>query len=208
VNQGLFIPDPGKARPDYSGTLAGGISIHFDAKTMNDTVGWRLPKKNLHQYEDLLEQARMGAIAFFLVECRSAAAVYLLRVHPEIPVVNGRPEIMFAGIPVADWRLEKHADHRCKHQAITTPVFCVPAVDGTYDWLTAVERFWLNRPMPPRPVGRPSNNGARDEKIRKLAALGHSTKSLRREFHLGKERINQIKRGESSYLPRAGKDTR
>ena len=204
IRQGQFIPDPALARPDYSGTLAGGISVHFDAKTMADTCGWRLPKESLHQYEELLEQARMGAVAFFLVECRLSETVYLLRVHPEVPIgEDGRPGLIFADVPVADWRLEKHADHRCKHRAITNPAFCVPAVDGTYDWLTAVERFWLSRStIAPQPVGRPSKNNKRDEQIRKLAKT-HTSKSLQKDFHLGKERINQIIRGGSSYLPRA-----
>lgn len=204
VSQGLFVPDPGKARPDFSGTLAGGISVHFDAKTMADTCGWRLPKESLHQYDELLEQAKMGAVTFFLIECRASEIICLLRVDPTIPVVDGRPEIMFADVPVADWRMEKHADRRCKHKAITNPVFCVPAVDGTYDWLTAVERFWLNKKMPARPRGRPSQNGARDAQIRKLSAT-HTTKTLMRDFHLSRYRINQIIRGGSSYIPRAGK---
>jgi hypothetical protein len=197
IGYGRFVPDPNLARPDFSGTLREGRAVHFDAKTMQDAVGWRLPKESQHQYDRLLEQAKMGAVAFFLIECRSAETVYLLRVHPEVPVgEDGRPGILFADVPVADWRLAKHVDHRCKHKAVTAPTFCIPRnADGLYDWLDPVETFWLGLlPVEAKPAGRPRRNAMRDAAIFKLAKT-HSRKEVRQQFHISQARISQIIRG-------------
>jgi recombination protein U len=58
---------------DYSGTLAGGLSVCFDAKSTADErrVYWRSVKD--HQLEYLTAHAELGAIAFVLVECRNPA---------------------------------------------------------------------------------------------------------------------------------------
>jgi len=127
-----------QSRPDFSGTLKGGVSIHFDSKSMSDVCGWRLSKKQMHQYQDLLNQSAMGAIAFFLVENRIQKAVYFLRVHPSIPCADGQPEIKFSlSIPVFDGRRKLDAN---------IPLFCMQAdAGGVYDWLTAVESVWLGR---------------------------------------------------------------
>jgi hypothetical protein len=116
-------------------------------------------------------------------------------VHPSIPVEDNRPKIMFADAPVANGQLEAKFDRRHKHQISAIPLICVErTVDGTYDWLTAVEHFWLSwSTLPPRPVGRPAMNTERDEQICKLGKT-HSNKELARDFHLAASGIAKIKR--------------
>jgi len=150
VAKGVFIPDPGGSRPDYSGTIAPGFSVHFDVKTMEraDARGWRLTRDRIHQYVDLLDQARMGALAFFLVECRPMQAVFLLRVHPNIPVEDGRPEMTFEQVPTTCYA-ESHS-------------FCLSVGDdGKYDWLSAIDGVWIRRadPEPVTPVERTGTRG-------------------------------------------------
>lgn len=147
VAQGVFVAYPGGSRPDFSGTIAPGLSVHFDAKTMSrgDVRGWRLTRDRIHQYEDLLDQARMGALAFFLVECRPMRAIFLLRVHPDIPVVDNRPECIFEEVPTLDCIRQSHAG-RPGYMTTETAAFCVAQdQDGLYDWLSAVERVWIDR---------------------------------------------------------------
>lgn len=139
VGPGKFIVEP--SRPDYSGTLAGGVSVHFDAKTMGDVRGWRLSRDRLHQYDDLLMQSEMGALAFFLVECRPIKCAFILRVHPSIAVVNSRPEAWFTEIPMLD---DVAVGERWRS---ATAVGIEADCDGLYNWLEAVE-IWTRRRIP------------------------------------------------------------
>jgi hypothetical protein len=118
---------------------------------------------------------------------------------------DGRPGILFADVPIADWRLERHIDNRFKHRVGTTPVLCVPAtVGGTYPWLEALESFWLGKaPIEKKPVGRPASTSVRNERIRQLSKT-HSCKELQETFRLSQARIAQIVRGEHTYTPRKG----
>lgn len=172
-----------QARPDFSGTLAGGRAVHFDAKTIANSPGWRLPKERDHQYTMLLDQARLGAIAFFIVEDRAAGAAYLLRVHPDIALdETGRPGLRFGNVPVADWRLkEQFRRSNGTRSPREIPALCIPrAPGGTYDWLTAVETFWIGQSsLPPKPTGRPRSEEIRARNVRILQlAKQRSTKQV------------------------------
>jgi penicillin-binding protein-related factor A (putative recombinase) len=206
VAKGVFVPDPGKARPDYSGTLAGGISVHFDAKTLGDMVGWRLSADRLHQYEMLLDQAKMGAIAFFLVECRPMQAVFLLRVHPSIPVVDDRPEIFF------DSRTPAVNGPDCRPGI---PAFCLEVgAGGSYDWLSAVEWIWVPtvhhlETMPT--VYRTERNQrrsvtlARNQQIIQRWRDGETVETIARDLDLAKDYLRQILNGAGIKFKRGRK---
>jgi len=196
VGGGKIITE--KSRPDFSGTLVGGVSIHFDSKSMSGVCGWRLSKRQIHQYRDLLDQAGLGAICFFLIEERASAVVYLLRVHPEIPVVDGRPELMFEKAPAADWRLKQAFDTRCYYHPSQIPAFYVEQnADGLYDWLTAVENLWMRRStLPPRPTGRPPSEKIAKRNVKLLKMLEtHTVAQVARNTGMNYQTVRSVARG-------------
>jgi hypothetical protein len=76
---GARFTGPGKAHPlpiacDFIGSVVGaGIGVFFDAKSSDDEYGFNLANDKLlkdHQAKYLHRQARAGAIAGILVECR------------------------------------------------------------------------------------------------------------------------------------------
>lgn len=105
----------GASLPDYSGVLAGGQAIAFDAKTTADPDGWSWRRGGLHQRDTLSRLAAVGCIAFVLIECRPRRKVYLVRVPPGQRGPDPFPRVRFdelEGIPADEL--------------------------GHYDWLRAV----------------------------------------------------------------------
>lgn len=74
-----------RSMPDFLGcTTSPHRMLVFDSKSTDSERSWRLHSGQLHQAEQLEAWARVGAIAFFLVESRPLACVFLLRVLPVV----------------------------------------------------------------------------------------------------------------------------
>lgn len=68
-----------KAGPlDFMGTLAGGLSIFFDAKTREDPASFAYDSRDQHQIETLVAAKRMGAVAFLLIADSSRDIAYVV----------------------------------------------------------------------------------------------------------------------------------
>ena len=66
--------------PDFSGILLTGRSVTFDAKSTANKTKWKLPKKNMHQFQHMQRISEYGALTFFLVESRVLRVCYIIRV--------------------------------------------------------------------------------------------------------------------------------
>lgn len=130
-----FVMDPHKSLPDYSGVLQGGRMIFFDAKSTTNERSWTLPRDGYHQSQHLLLLSSLGAICFFLVECRPLERAFLYRIQPGgVDPFQFVPRFYFAeafdvGSGDGDF-----------------PILRIePSKDGLWDWLSAIERHWLSR---------------------------------------------------------------
>lgn len=63
---------------DYDGTLLGGKSIVFEAKTVKESDRFELKNMESHQVEYLAKCHRLGGVSFLLLELRGAHTVYLI----------------------------------------------------------------------------------------------------------------------------------
>lgn len=105
VSGGKFVPDPQKSRPDFMGILSPhGRAIAFDAKSVSgEKKQWKLKKERIHQFHDLREISRFGAITFFMIEDRARQILYLRRIRFDDPTW-GIPFIIFE-LPYAEAEL-------------------------------------------------------------------------------------------------------
>ena len=110
--------------PDYIGTLAGGQTIAYDAKSTGDKYSWNLTKKRIHQQEDLGRLAIMGALCFFMIEARLKGVVYLLRIDGYDPKKAG-----------VKWSSFQENENDGK-------ILEVKEKGGMYDYLTVVHNYW------------------------------------------------------------------
>ncbi len=118
----VFVPDPMRSAPDYSGVVWG-RPIRFDAKT-TEKKRWSLPIQFRHQFENMMAWADAGSFCWFAIEQRPARVLWLLRVLPgdlsaKLP--------SFAFVDPQDQRL----------------VLRIPQVSGWYDWLPVVASYWI-----------------------------------------------------------------
>ncbi len=85
-----------KSLPDFMGILPpGGRFFAFDAKSTGNLNKWKLRSRAVHQYRDLCDFDRFGAIAFFLIEAREKEALFVLPVRSEPIVRDHRPFLIF-----------------------------------------------------------------------------------------------------------------
>jgi len=115
-----FTPTSRIAAPDYYGCVKGRF-VAFDAKSEQD-MSWRLPKEREHQFDTLRQLAAAGAICWFAVEQRPSQVMRLLRITPDSPW----PAIRF----------RYHSLPECLEVSWS-------GLFGGYDWLAAVEAWWL-----------------------------------------------------------------
>jgi hypothetical protein len=114
--------------PDFAGVIQGGRYVEFDAKTTANKVKWTVGKDSLHQVEHMVETAKMGGLAFFLVEFRVHRVAVLRRVLADTPV--GR-----ITVPVTQILEAGYVD--------MSALLWVYEDGGVYDWLSPLEGHWL-----------------------------------------------------------------
>lgn len=93
-----------KSTVDFYGTVKGGRSVYFDAKSTRNKTSFPLKNIKDHQTDFLQEQAELGAAVFFLIEFAEQKEFYYLPYSIARQYIDEAAEGGRKSIPYDDFR--------------------------------------------------------------------------------------------------------